>query len=101
MIDATSTAPATPTAPATAGSTNVDPIGRDAFLKLLVTQLQHQDPTRPQDSDAFLAQLAQFSSLEQLQQMNQTLGTIAAFFATIQGDGGLPDAAATPTEGKV
>ena len=54
-----------------------DGLGRDSFLKLLVTQLQHQDPTQPQADGEFLAQLAQFSSLEQLTQMQQTLQGIA------------------------
>ena len=41
-------------------------LGRDAFLRLLITQLQHQDPSRPIDDMNFIAQLAQFSSLEKL-----------------------------------
>lgn len=60
------------TSEATALGRNAE-LGRNAFLKLLVTQLQHQDPTAPQDHGAFIAQLAQFSSLEQLQQIEQTL----------------------------
>ena len=48
-------------------------LGQDAFLKLLVTQLQHQDPLQPQDDSQFLAQLATFSSLEQLTQMNASI----------------------------
>ncbi len=51
-------------------------LGKDAFLKLLVTQLQHQDPTKPQDDGQFIAQLAQFSSLEQLTGMQTTLQKI-------------------------
>ena len=65
-------------------SASQDTLGRDAFLNLLVTQLQHQDPTQPQADGEFLAQLAQFSALEQLQSLNQK---IAALTALIEGTG--------------
>ena len=53
-------------------------LGRDAFLRLLVTQLQHQDPLSPMEDHEFIAQLAQFSSLEQMQEINnQTVRTQA------------------------
>src|SRR5262245_6149662 len=88
-----STAAAKTGMPAASDSpTKKDPLGRDAFLNLLVTQLQHQDPTQPQADGEFLAQLAQFSSLEQLQQANQTLSTIATFFNQLQS-------ATTPAKG--
>ena len=43
-----------------------DEVGRADFLRMLVAQLENQDPLNPQDSADFAAQLAQFSSLEQL-----------------------------------
>jgi flagellar basal-body rod modification protein FlgD len=44
-----------------------------AFLKLLVSQIQHQDPLNPADGVQFLTQLTGFSQLEQLIQINQEL----------------------------
>ncbi len=48
-------------------------LDRDAFLKLLITQLRYQDPLNPMEDKEFIAQMAQFSSLEQMQQMNRSL----------------------------
>jgi len=58
-----------------------DTLGRNAFLNLLVTQLQYQDPTQPQADGEFLAQLAQFSQLEQLQQLNDKIDALASLLA--------------------
>ena len=75
MITATNGATAAPQ-PTSSGASGVQQLGRDSFLRLLVTQLQHQDPMKPQADGEFIAQLAQFSSLEQLQQMQSTLESI-------------------------
>ena len=51
-------------------------LGKDAFLQLLVTQLQHQDPTQPKDDAEFIQQLATFSQLEKLTSIDSSLQTI-------------------------
>jgi len=51
-------------------------LGRDAFLKLLVTQIQMQDPMEPMSAQEYVGQLAQFSSLEQLQSANVQLAVL-------------------------
>ncbi|MEH7273619.1 flagellar hook capping FlgD N-terminal domain-containing protein [Neobacillus vireti] len=48
-------------------------LGKEAFLKILVTQLQQQDPTQPQKDGEFVAQMAQLSVLEQLSNLNNSL----------------------------
>jgi flagellar basal-body rod modification protein FlgD len=58
-------------------------LGREAFLNLLITQLQNQDPLDPTDSVEFTAQLAQFSSLEQLGNVNDNLKQLQNFQASI------------------
>jgi flagellar basal-body rod modification protein FlgD len=57
-----------------------DPLGRDTFLQLLITQMQNQDPLQPQENGEFLAQLAQFSSLESLQQIKDDMAALRAAF---------------------
>lgn len=48
-------------------------LDKDAFLRLLTTQLSNQDPLNPIEDKEFIAQLAQFSSLEQMTAMNKNL----------------------------
>lgn len=52
-------------------------LGKDAFLQLLVSQLQNQDPLEPTANDEFVAQLAQFSTLEGIEEMNENLVGLA------------------------
>lgn len=48
-------------------------LDKDAFFKLMLTQMKNQDPTNPLKSHEMAAQLASFSSLEQMQNMNKSL----------------------------
>ena len=77
-IDATQGPGGTPAPSAAAeSSTRANSLGSDAFLKLLVVQLQNQDPTSPQSNTEFIAQLATFSSLEQLTSINKAVSSMA------------------------
>ena len=48
-------------------------LGKDDFLRLLVTRLANQDPSSPMQDEQFIAQMAQFTQLEQMQNMNSNL----------------------------
>ena len=61
----------------TTSSSSKTALGQDAFLQLLVTQLQYQDPLNPMDDKEFVAELAQFSSLEQLTEINSGIENLA------------------------
>ncbi len=52
-------------------------LGKDAFMKMMLTQMKNQDPTNPTPSHEMAAQLAQFSSLEQLNNINQSIEGLA------------------------
>jgi flagellar basal-body rod modification protein FlgD len=78
-------------------TSSVSSLGKDDFLKILVAQLQNQDPTKPMDDTAFIAQMAQFSALEQMQQLNSAFSYSQAYSllgrnvsALVTGEDGLP-----------
>ena len=67
------------------GSTNRmnDALDKDAFLQLLVTQMQYQDPLDPQDNSEYVAQLAQFSSLEQMTNVYKSVEEVSQLVSNI------------------
>jgi flagellar basal-body rod modification protein FlgD len=58
-------------------------LGQDAFLQLLTTELQYQDPTQPMDNSAFITQLATFNSLSQLTTINASTADMATSLQTL------------------
>lgn len=51
-------------------------LGKDEFLKILMTQIQNQDPLNPMDDREFISQMTTFSSLEQMINMNESIGML-------------------------
>ncbi|MBE0343336.1 flagellar hook capping protein, partial [Paenibacillus sp. 28ISP30-2] len=60
----------------TASAKDTKTMGKDQFLKILITQLQNQDPMQPLEDKEFIAQMAQFSSVEQLMNISTQLNPL-------------------------
>ncbi|MBI2516376.1 MAG: hypothetical protein HYV95_05615 [Opitutae bacterium] len=70
-------------------------LGQEDFLKILSVQFQQQDPMKPMEDTAFIAQMAQFTSLEQMTQLrkDQQMLTANAYLGrnvTVQDENGKP-----------
>lgn len=56
-----------------------DQLGKDAFLQLLVAQMQNQDPLKPTDNTQMVTELAQFTTIEELQNLSSSMDNSNAF----------------------
>ncbi|MBL4682320.1 MAG: flagellar hook assembly protein FlgD [Pseudomonadales bacterium] len=59
-------------------------LDKNAFLRLMVTQLNNQDPLNPQENGDFIAQLAQFSSVEGIENLNNSFSSFASSMQSSQ-----------------
>lgn len=66
------------------GRTGKKSLDKEDFLRILITQLTHQDPTQPMEDREFVAQMAQFSSLEQMTNLNKEFSRVVNLIASSQ-----------------
>ena len=59
--------------------------GQPDFLKLLLAQMKHQDPTSPTSATDYVTQMAQFSSVQGITQLNQSITSLVALQGLTQG----------------
>src|SRR6478609_2496013 len=70
---------------AAANKSSTDTLGKDQFLRILVTQLRNQDPMQPMQDKEFIAQMAQFTSVEQLVNISTQLKTLNQSLGAVSG----------------
>lgn len=69
---------------AAAEASGSNELGQTAFLELMITQMENQDPLSPQENSEFIAQLAQFSSVEGLERLNSNFDSFTSSFISNQ-----------------
>ncbi len=80
----------TPASPAQSGApverkdSPVGQLGQQDFLRLLVAQMENQDPTKPMDNFQFLSQIAQFGMVDGIQNLESSFGSVADSFRQTQ-----------------
>jgi flagellar basal-body rod modification protein FlgD len=87
MLSATTATTASSATPAAAGATSAATdanASQDRFLKLLVAQLNNQDPMNPMDNAQMTSQMAQINTVTGIQQVNETLKSMAQQFTALQ-----------------
>lgn len=62
---------------AQSSTTGTGEVDKDGFMKILVAELQNQDPMDSQDNTQYVAQMAQFSALEQMENLNEGLQNLS------------------------
>ncbi len=83
-ISGIDTSMVTSTVAAKDGNNSNSSLDKDAFLQLLVAQMQYQDPLQPTSNTEYMSQLAQFSTVEELQNIDSTFGNSQAMNLTGQ-----------------
>ena len=86
QVEATNAVSSTQTTAATTQAAQ-STIDYNAFLQLLIAELENQDPTEPMKSSEYVSQLASFSSVEQQIQTNSKLDALLTSTALLQFDG--------------
>jgi flagellar basal-body rod modification protein FlgD len=89
----TQTKAADPASPTTANGQKI--LGQEDFLKLLLTQLQNQDPLKPLEDKEFIAQTAQFSQLDQMSKLVSLMEKSVSLQEAAQGKGATDNKATT------
>src|SRR3989338_9648727 len=84
MSTVTNTNPLASTTGTTSTSAKATSEASDRFLKLLVTQMQNQDPLNPMDNAQVTSQMAQISTVTGIEKLNTTMGGVTDGFSQMQ-----------------